>query len=34
MQWKNKDCASNGLPVVKINRHPAHGAANLSAGIV
>lgn len=33
MQWKNKDCTSNGLPVVKINRHPAHGAANLSAGI-
>jgi hypothetical protein len=33
MQWKIKDCTSNGLPVVKINRHPAYGAANLSAGI-
>jgi hypothetical protein len=33
MQWKTKDCTSNGLPVVKINRHPAHGAANLTAGM-
>jgi len=32
MQWKTKDCTANGLPVVKINRHPAHGAANLTAG--
>jgi hypothetical protein len=32
VQWKTKDCTANGLPVVKINRHPAHGAANLTAG--
>ncbi|MGZ5841245.1 MAG: caspase family protein [Xanthobacteraceae bacterium] len=32
MQWKTKDCTANGLPVVKINRQPAHGAANLTAG--
>jgi hypothetical protein len=33
MQWKSKDCSPNGLPAVKINRQPAHGAANLTAGI-
>ena len=28
MQWKTKDCTPNGLPAVKINRQPAHGAAD------
>jgi hypothetical protein len=32
-QWKNKDCSPNGLPGLKINKQPAHGAANVVVGI-
>jgi hypothetical protein len=32
-QWKNKDCGPNGLPGVKINKQPAHGAANVVVGV-
>jgi len=32
-QWKMKDCSPNGLPGLKINKQPAHGAANIMVGI-
>jgi hypothetical protein len=32
-QWKIKDCSPNGLPGLKINKQPAHGAANVVVGI-
>ena len=32
-QWKIKDCSPNGLPGLKINKQPAHGAANVMVGI-
>jgi len=31
-QWKIKDCSPNGLPGLKINKQPAHGAANIVVG--